>query len=369
MVITKRKKYPGIRKRSENTYELNFYVGDKRVTRNVRANSEGEANRIRIQLIADSMKDSAKAARRIETKRFSLNEAFQYYLTNTAKLLHENTRQRSECVYNHLKKFLSEYHPDVQFIDEITSSLGTRYKEYLLSQTNRRPSGINTDIFKLRAIFRKFCEYEFIEENPFTKVERIPRRLARPLKKHLPSDDEIRILLNNINQEDYLCLTKFLIRVGRRIEETSLYLKSDVINDNGKLIALKVREEITKTKEAGEIPFDDELSGIVLAALKKNPDSSFLFTNPFGRKISQNSYREFLKEICLVMNITIITPHCFRYFAVNKMVEAGVNVRDAMAITGHVDLGSFMSYLKSTEQGRQKALSSTRLDRILSGTE
>lgn len=36
-----------------------------------------------------------------------------------------------------------------------------------------------------------------------------------------------------------------------------------------------------------------------------------------------------------------------------------------MAITGHLDIESFMSYVKTTEEGRQKALTVTRLDRII----
>lgn len=53
-----------------------------------------------------------------------------------------------------------------------------------------------------------------------------------------------------------------------------------------------------------------------------------------------------------------------RYYVVNKLLNAGINFKDAMAITGHMDVQSFMSYVKSTDSGRQKALVITRLNSL-----
>ena len=153
-----------------------------------------------------------------------------------------------------------------------------------------------------------------------------------------------------------------MVRVGRRIEETTLYEKKDVLLDeNKKPTKLLIRQENTKNKEAGELSLDDELANIINKALLKHPKEPSLFTNKEQRKISQNTYRDVLGKITKQYKLNEITPHCFRYYVVNKLLNSGINLKDAMAITGHLDIESFMSYVKTTEEGRQRALAVTRL--------
>ncbi len=361
--MRKRKKYSGVRQRGHDSYEINYYANGKRVSETVKASTEAEAYAYKLKRIfdADATLPTQKAVVQI-----SFEQAIEKYLINTEKLLHSNTRQRSLCIYKHLRNYLKHFHPEVEFIHQITSDIVKRYKDYLLSIPTKSPSGINTDISKLRAIFKKFIEIGFLEKNPFYAVEKIPQRLAKPQKKHLPTDYEIKQILEcTAKDSSYREITRFLIRVGRRIEETSLYEKKDVLKDSaGKPIKILVRPEISKTKEPGEIPLDGELAEIVNEALTKHVDTQFLFTNKERRKISQNTYRNYLQDICKAKELNKITPHCFRYFVANKLLNSGINLKDAMAITGHLDLQSFMSYIKTTEEGKQKALAVTRLDNI-----
>ncbi|MDD5737726.1 MAG: tyrosine-type recombinase/integrase [Candidatus Omnitrophica bacterium] len=171
--------------------------------------------------------------------------------------------------------------------------------------------------------------------------------------------------LNGVKDDpSYGDITRFLVRTGRRIDETTRYEKADVIcNEQGKPLYIKVRAEITKTKDDGEIPLDEELAETVSTAQAKNPKQKFLFTNRFGRKVAPTAYIEHcLRPICRREGIKgNITPHCFRYYVVNKLLNAGVNPKDAMQITGHIDIGSFLSYLKSTKEGTQRALAATKI--------
>ena len=350
------KKYLGVRRRGPNSFEINFISNGQRHYETIQASSEAQAFAVRLQKMASSVRGN-------EIADASLSDALQYYLNQTEKILQDNTRQRSECIYNHLVDFLKSAYPNINFVGQITVEIGRKYKEHLLSIQGKSPSGINTDISKLRAMFRKFEEYGFVVSNPFTKVEKIPGRLAKPEKKHLPTEYEIKTILNAVQDDpSYEELTTFLIRVGRRIEETTLYEKSDVLkNEKGMPIKIIVRPEITKTKDTGEVPMDDELAGLVKRVLEKHPDQKYLFTNVAQRKICSNTYRDYLKRICERHKLNEISPHCFRYFVVNKLLNSGVNLKDAMAVTGHVDIESFMSYVKTTEEGRQRALAVTKL--------
>lgn len=362
----KRKKYSGVHRRGENAFRINYYGADGgRKYETVEAQSEGEAFAIRLQRLAAG---SGKPQKTVAIDDITLDGAFRRYSETESAVLKERTRQRSTCIYNHFVEYLGLNYPSMKFVAQVTEEIGNRYKDYLLAQVGagtKTASGINSDITKLRAIFACYCRYNFIKENVFKKVKKIPRRQAKPEKKHLPSDQEISLILDAAKGDpSYEEIVHFLIRVGRRIEETSKYEKKDVtVDEAGKPVRLKIREEITKTDEENYLYFDDELAEIIRKAMAKNPGCKYLFTNKHGRKIARTTFAEhFLDRVCEEKGIqNRITPHCFRYYVVNALMEAGIKFIDAMKITGHVDLESFLSYQQATTEGVQKALAVTRI--------
>jgi len=359
----KRKKYTGVLRRGNNSFRINYYVNGKRIEETVKASSEAEASIVRHKRLANA---DMKITVIKEFEPVTFEQAFERYLINTDKLLDPNTQQRSQCVYNHFIDYKNIHYPQALYIHQVNGEIAKRYKEYMLALPGKSASGINTDIDKLRAIFQKLIEIGFIEVNPFYLIEKIPKRLAKPQKKHLPTDYEIKQILDyTANNLSYREITRFLVMAGRRIEEACLYEKRDVLTDSkGNPIQIIVRPEIAKTKETGEVTLDEELSTIVKDALLKNPEVKYLFTNQDKRKVAQNTYRLYLKNICEKKKLHNISPHCFRYYVCQKLLDAGVNLRDAMAITGHSDIKSFMSYVKTTRKGRLKALAVTSLQHI-----
>lgn len=357
------KKYAGVRPRGKSSYEINYYVNGRRCAETVKASTEGEAYTIRLQRLAIS--HAATKGEKIVVEA-GFEPAMEHYATVNEKILQPKTLQRSRCIYGHFIDFIRANFPHARLVSQLINEHALKYKDALLGLPGKTASGINTDISKLRAIFKKFKEYRFVSENIFAAVSKIPSRQAKPEKKHLPTDHEIRVILGAVKGDpSYEELTKFLVRVGRRIEEATLYEKKDVLLDDKKVpIKIVVRPEITKTKETGEISVDEELAGIIQGALSKHPAEKYLFANFAARKIAQNTYRDYLKRICQRHGLSDITPHCFRYYVVNKLLNSGVNIKDAMTVTGHLDIESFMAYVKTTEQGRRMALSVTRLSNI-----
>lgn len=355
-------KYPGIRQRGEESFEIKYSANGVPVYETVHGSIE-DANLKRAMRIAAARSNKDNI---LIMPDITFEQAFNSYRDLKLKILKDNTIQRSECIYHHFVDYIKVTYPNIRCPIHVTAEIGVDYKNFMLSKTGKTPSGINTDITKLRAIFRVFYENHFIEGNPFLEVSKIPKREAKPKEKHLPIDSEIRILLNEFsNDASYAELTKFMFKIGRRIEEMALYQKNDIIpSSDGEPHALKIRKEITKTGYSGIIEFDRELKEIISVALKKHPKTLYLFTNEWGRKVAQNTYREVLKRVCKRNKIPYSSPHCFRYYVVNKLMNAGMNLRDAMSITGHIDINSFMSYLKSTPEGRMKCLAITSLKNL-----
>lgn len=356
-----RKKYAGVRRRGECSFEINYYVNRQRKTETIKAHSEGEAYAVKLQRITQfsGLKDSSE---QVIPDDVTLEGAFNRY-EDTERFLKSCTVQRSRCVYNHFLDFLKVSYPNLKFVHQVSGDVGNAYKNCLLSKPDKTASGINWDITKLRAIFACYVRYKFIKENPFKKVEKIPRRLAKEKEKYLPTDLDVAKIRQGIQgHPDYAEITEFILRTGRRIDETANYKRTDLVVDElGEIIALRIRREITKAQfESSELLLDDSLREVIKKAVAKNADSQYLFTNRWGRQIWSNTYRDFLKTLCRNLGIKgNITPHCFRYYVVNKLTESGIKLKDAMAITGHVDIQSFLHYQKSTREGQLKALKIT----------
>lgn len=353
----------GIRQRGPNTYEINFQHKGKRYFNTIYATSERDAFKKRIQMMAQVMEPSHKV--QIVNKQASLEEAFNRYLELNERVLDENTLKRAECVFKHLTTFLQRSCPEIINAHQLSLSVCRRFKDYLVSKPAKSLSGVNADIDRIRAIFNKFVEYEFVDSNPFKAVEKFPRKLARPKQKHLPTDVEVRKIIKSAQSDpSYSEITRYIYRTGRRIQETCLLEKRDVNFDaNGKPESVKIRPEITKTKEPGLLPLDEDLSQIISEALQKNPHIPYLFTNVYKRGIAPNTFRIFLEGVCKKEKIAArISPHCFRFYAVTRLLNNGVNPKDAMTITGHSDLETFMSYARTTKEGVLSALQKTKLE-------
>ena len=358
-------KYPGVTPRGRG-FKIDYSYNGIRKTETVVTDSVEEACAVRLKRLAALRADPQGVNAIMD---MGLDKAMDYYVSVNEKVLTARTLQRSRCIYGHFVNFIRRAFPNITAVSQLTNVQALRYKDYLLGVPGKRPSGINTDISKLRAIFDKFKKSRFITGNIFGKdvVTKIPARHAQPEKKHLPTDQQIKVILEAAKDDpSYYELTQFMVKVGRRIGETISYEKRDVVlDDKRQPIKLIIRGEITKTKVDDQLLLDDELAAILMTAMSKHPASMYVFTNSAGRQISANTYRDFLDRICLQCEINDnITPHCFRYFVVNKLHCAGVNIRDIMAITGHKDIESLFEYLKSTEEGQRRGLAMNRLSQL-----
>ena len=357
--------FRGCQSRSDGSFQIDYTVNGIRKTETVQTNSAEEACAVRLKRLA-ALRADPQGANAIVN--MGLDQAMDYYVAVNEKILTARTRQRSRCIYNHFANFIRRAFPNITAVSQLTNAQALKYKDNLLELPGKRPSGINTDISKLRAMFRKFKECRFIATNIFAEdvVSKIPSRHAQPEKKHLPTDPQVITVLGaSDNDPSYDGVTKFVVKTGRRIGEVISYEKRDVVlDDKGRPIKLIIRGEITKTKVNDQLLLDDELISVLERAMAKHPASKYVFTNYAGRQISANTYRDYLRRICEQAEIPVITPHCFRYYVVNKLHCSGVNIRDIMAITGHKDIESLFEYLKSTEEGQRRGLAMNRLSQL-----
>ena len=153
-------------------------------------------------------------------------------------------------------------------------------------------------------------------------------------------------------------------RTGRRVEETTLIEKRDVVWDGIKPVKINIRAETTKTDEYAPLAkLDSELEVFISQAYKKSSKhkAPYLFLTERGKKFNQRRICVYLKDVSEKIVKTKITSHYFRH---RYWVECGKNnipIVDAMVISGNKDPKVVLTfYSHSTNDGLAKVLELTR---------
>ncbi|MBL8677227.1 MAG: site-specific integrase [Alphaproteobacteria bacterium] len=153
---------------------------------------------------------------------------------------------------------------------------------------------------------------------------------------------------------DFYRVIYFLLRTGRRVEETTLIEKSDVIlGDNFTPKTILVRAETTKTKTKSSLElFDEDLrlhirEAYASSASRKAP---YLFINKDGRKCNQQRICAFLKLVSKAICGVTITPHYFRHRFLTECAKQKVPLKDSMSVSGLRDFKVLMTYYSHVSQ-------------------
>ena len=204
-----------------------------------------------------------------------------------------------------------------------------------------------------------YCEKDMIER---LREERRPRAN----KKDYPdiSKDKMAELFSFIKKDrpDYYACLYFMLRTGRRRQETTLIRKSDVVLKDGRPIAINIRAETTKCKEKVPLRFiDGDLEALIRRALDCDK-SQWLFQNRLGRRSTPDRICEYLKEASRNVIGIELTPHYLRHRFFTECAKANVSITDAKAISGIKDSKVLLDYYShSTVDGQAQVLAITGL--------
>jgi integrase len=208
-----------------------------------------------------------------------------------------------------------------------------------------------------------FCSEKIIKDI----AEHIKK--PKPNKKQYPeiTNSKINELLAFIKKDkpDYYRPIYFMKRTGRRVEETTLIERRDVVWDGIKPVKINIRAETTKTNEYAPLgKLDPELEVFISQAYRESSKhkAPYLFVTKRGKKFNQRRVSEYLKYVGEKIAGTKITSHYFRH---RYWVECGKNnvpIVDAMAISGNKDPDVVIAfYSHSTSEGLAKVLELTRI--------
>jgi len=211
------------------------------------------------------------------------------------------------------------------------------------------PATINGNLRAVKALFN----YALREDYDITLNPKAIRAIKEPKRvmPHLSTEDEIRALLSQPNQQTFLGLRDFTMMLvtldsGIRVGEL---VGLDV--DDVKLPQLKVRGKGDKERL---IRLSDQVQKTMMKYLRARKEcgvaGNFLFPSRHGRRISARTFAGHLKEYGEAAGITSITlaPHRLRYTYATHYLRNGGDIVSLQGIMGHTTLTQTRHYAQVT---------------------
>jgi len=366
------KKYEGVRERVKGKrYEIYFraYKGGKKIYRNIEAGSLVDAYYKRQEIIAKY--DKAFDVPEVDRERMAADfvnvwKKLEQDLLSEKKP-HKTVGRYRITFWRMFGDFRKDRFPHIQSPSQLTLPFFREYRNYYANELNR-PDGIRAELTCVKAMIRRLYMLGFCSEDIIRKLKEIKK--PKPNKKDYPnlSTSEIKTLLMKMKKEDicYYSPIAFIARTGRRIAETTLIQKEDVLFKGLKPIGINIKAETTKTKEKAPLMrLDSDLEAIIIQSYKKSK-SKYLFSNRMGRKCSPGRVRDFLKRTAIgLFGQELgrkITPHYFRHRFFTECSKSNAPLADVKAISGIKDTKVLLEYYShSTDEGQDQVLAITSL--------
>ncbi|MDR0572382.1 MAG: site-specific integrase [Rickettsiales bacterium] len=236
----------------------------------------------------------------IENLNKPITKTRQVYLFDfiVLKFLEDKKRALRERTYNNYKLLLKNILPffTEKIINDITKADIKNYENYRL--INSCPeSYLVYELKLLKNIFNYAIENEYIQINLFDhyNFHKIYKNYE-PRERYL-TPNECQRLINSCNP--YLQrLVIFLLETGMRINETLNLLFTDLAHEQDtKIIFVRVRKEISKSKRERWIPLSTQAMEQVNKQKIDFPNSAFIFTDNKGNYYKTNPKKAFYNAV------------------------------------------------------------------------
>lgn len=272
----------------------------------------------------------------------NLQALIQNYLEycNTQKCLDEKTIKAYRI---DLRQFTEQIHTTK--IEEINSAMLEDYISTLHRQY--QPKTAKRKIASLKAFFH-FLEYkDFIEHNPFSRIQvhfREPIKLPKTIPLHIVETFLTTIYTQRKNAKTAYkkrnalrdaAVIELLFASGMRISELCTLRDNDVNLYDGTILIYgkgnKERriqignESVIRTLKEYRTDFHPEIS-----------QCNHFFANQTGTSLSDQAVRRMINKYSKLAAIEMhITPHMFRHTFATSLLEADVDIRYIQEMLGH----------------------------------
>ncbi|MDD3906214.1 MAG: site-specific integrase [Candidatus Omnitrophica bacterium] len=362
------KRYSGVRLIERGVYEINYrpYKKASRVFKRVKADSLQEADQVRAEAKAAASRQFQISSDGKSRLHAGLSEIWD---SIDKSLQSENRPRRTILRYRKtffrlFSEFKDKKFPNMQEASRISLTFLEEYKSYYCVDLGMQ-GGWRAELIVVKAIIGRMYRLGYCEEAAVNLRKLL--QAPKAIKKSFPDIpvSKIKELLSFIKSDrpDYYPLMYFIVRTGRRIEESTLIERRDVVWNGIRPMQINIRAETTKMRENAPLKsLDAELEDVVRQAYKSSMrhKAPWLFLNKHGKKCSQTRVRNYLKESSLNIIGVEITPHYFRHRFFTECGKNNLPLIDVMEISGLKDVKIMNKYYShGTVEGRANVLEKT----------
>ena len=229
--------------------------------------------------------------------------------------------------------------------NQVTEDEAKKYLAYLMSERKYSSRSVNLALSSL-----KFFYNEILQNSAFNAVK------APKLEKKLPTvltKDEIKKLLNAVNNPKHRLLIEFMYSSGLRVSEC-VNLKIDDLDLTEKMGKIKHGKG---NKERYIILSNNLIHHFNDYILKKKDNSQNIFSVN-GRPITVRQAQKVVKENAKKAGIKKrVFCHALRSSFATHLLESGTDIRVIQELLGHSDLSTTQIYTKVSTQQLKKVKS------------
>jgi integrase/recombinase XerD len=233
----------------------------------------------------------------------------------------------------------------------VAPSLLIRYREYLQTTLDLKPSAVNRTLMSLKRYFAWSRKTQLIRSDPASPIKFVPKEVSPP--RHL-SDDEEDALIAAVNAAGTLrdqTIITLLLHTGLRAQELSTLTRQQVQvgKRNGTLRIMGKRRKVR------EVPLNTTARLALNQYLETSPlECQYLF--PSGkthRALTGRALRHLVTKYAIQAQVADVSPHDLRHRFGYRMAEV-VPLQWLAQIMGHDSLDTTMLYIRRTKQDLQQ---------------
>jgi integrase len=362
------KRYVGQRHIKGDIYEISFrpFKGAKRRQFRVRAKSKQDADAKRAEAITNARKE--KESDTDNRSGLTFENIWSALERNViADGLAKKTLSGFRCVYKRLfYEFRSKRFPSITTPEQLNLPFFIEYKSYVAVDLGRS-KGLRAEIQRVKSIMHRLRKLRFCSEAIIKDLEELPTPGRN--KKEYPEIlyTKFKAFMARIKNErpDLYGVIYFMLRTGRRVEETTLIERKDIVWSGIDPVRINIRAETTKTDKYAPLNYlDSDMKAHIRLYYQKSSKHKpvYLFLNRQGKKCDQGMITSYLGELSEEMLGIRITAHHFRHRFCTECGKRNLPMADVMAISGIKTVAILTEYYShSTNEGQAKVLESTRL--------
>jgi len=354
----------GVRHIQGNTWEIDYSINNSRKQHRIEANSKQEAFQKRSEQITAALKCPTPAESRDGLTFDVIWPAVERGII--ADQLVPKTFGGLKRTYDRIfTEFRLKKFPNVITPQQLTSPFFAEYKNYYIVELNHAKGG-RAEMQRVKCIMHRLHNLKFCSTDLMDDLKAIKTPPRTKLSHPDITNTNFKLYLARIKKERPRLFGPCLLmsRTGRRVRETTLIERADVVWDD-KLCPqrLNIRAETTKKNTNAPLEYlPPDLQGVIRQAYQdsKRHKAPNLFLNELNKKIDPKMITRYLGNLSEEMFKVRLTTKFFRHRFLTQAMKAGVSLIDIQAVSGLRDVKILLQhYAHSSPEGAKAVFAGT----------